>query len=57
VFLAACSSRVYYTGYLMLCRDLKLIVLGSANVGKTTLLQRYLTGDFADTISVSSALE
>jgi len=35
------------------CRDVKLIILGSANVGKTCLLQRYLTGDFAETISVS----
>ena len=41
--------------YYFLCphRDVKLIVLGSANVGKTCLLQRYLTGDFAATISVS----
>ena len=34
-------------------RDLKLIILGAANIGKTCLLQRYLTGDFAETISVS----
>ena len=33
--------------------DLKVIILGAASVGKTCLLQRYLTGEFAETISVS----
>ena len=38
-------------------RDVKVIILGSAAVGKTCLLQRYLTGDFKDdTISVGSAV-
>ena len=36
--------------------DLKVIVLGAASVGKTCLLQRYLTGEFADTISVSGKI-
>jgi Ras-related protein Rab-20 len=31
--------------------DLKVIILGAASVGKTCLLQRYLTGEFAETIS------
>ena len=40
----------------ILFRDVKVIILGSAAVGKTCLLQRYLTGDFKDdTISVGSA--
>ena len=45
------------TGLLSPFSDVKLIILGSANVGKTCLLQRYLTGDFAETISVSCDFE
>ena len=39
-------------------RDVKVIILGSASIGKTCLLQRYLTGDFKDdTISVGPTSE
>jgi GTPase SAR1 family protein len=31
--------------------DIKVIVLGESNVGKTCLLQRYLTGEFAETVT------
>ena len=35
-----------------------MIILGSASIGKTCLLQRYLTGDFKDdTISVGPTLK
>lgn len=36
-----------------MCRDIKVIILGDANVGKTCLIQRYLTGAFAKTVAVS----
>ena len=36
----------------MLFRDAKFIILGAADVGKTCLLQRYLTGQFAETVAV-----
>ncbi len=46
-----CLMRQFYD----LFRDVKVIILGSAAVGKTCLLQRYLTGNFKDdTISVRS---
>lgn len=36
----------------LLFRDIKVIILGDSNVGKTCLLQRYLTGEFAETVTV-----
>ena len=42
--------------FVFVFRDAKLIVLGSANVGKTCLLQRYLTGNFTETISVRAPM-
>ena len=33
--------------------DIKIIILGDSNVGKTCLLQRYMTGEFSDTLAVS----
>ena len=55
--MASCYSVLYKVFKIIVgisqSRDLKVIILGSANVGKTCLLQRYLTGNFnADTISV-----
>ena len=35
-------------------RDMKVVILGDAGVGKTTLIHRYLHGIFAQTISVST---
>ena len=37
-------------------RDIKLIILGDTNVGKTCLIQRYLTGEFAETVTVSDVI-
>ena len=32
--------------------DLKIVILGTADVGKTTLIHRYIEGNFQKTISV-----
>lgn len=52
-FCACVHVYIMFIVYWCYCSDAKLIILGSANVGKTCLLQRYLTGNFAETISVS----
>ena len=42
--------------FLSLNRDLKIVILGDASVGKTSLIQRYIQGVFTeDQISVSKA--
>ncbi len=40
--------------FLSFHRDLKVVILGSASVGKTTLIHRYIDGRFQETISVSA---
>ena len=42
--------------FLLLCSDLKVIVLGSSGVGKTCLLQRYISNTFSDCESVRNSI-
>ncbi len=37
----------------MYFRDLKVVILGAASVGKTTFIHRYIEGTFQEKISVS----
>ena len=43
---------MYISVGVSLCSDLKIIVLGASNVGKTCLLQRYISNTFSETESV-----
>ena len=42
------AMSLYQIILLFHCRDLKVIILGPASVGKTCFMQRYMTGEFND---------
>ena len=47
---------IFNHGFMLVFRDLKVIIMGSAHIGKTCFINRYIEGQYKESVTVGILL-